>query len=350
PATAAAGRRGGRPGEMIETPHPPAGKTSRELEFYLSGNVQIRQRTLEGTRLLTTDEIYLDANRHVAIAAGATLSFQRKLVPQPIVVRADELRQLSETRFQVLKAEVFSSKLPSDPGLKILFTEATIDEVKVPRRALFGGVVLDRQGRPTTETEHPIKGTNARVELEGVPVFYTPYFVGDAEHPLGPVQGIHLGQNRIFGAQLGATFDVYQLFGARAYTDTRWRAYVDYLSRRGPGVGTEFDYASPVFFGLPARVSGVIKAYGMNDKATDILGGGRGDPSAYPQDNHPENRGRLLWRQNVLDLPEGFTLQTQLAWLSDRNFFEQYYKLEFDTDINQSTFVYVKQQQDVWAW
>src|SRR5262249_52334206 len=36
--------------------------------------------------------------------------------------------------------------------------------------------------------------------------------------------------------------------------------------------------------------------------------------------------------------------------LSDKNFLEQYFKPEFDQDINQETFVYVKQQQDQWAW
>src|SRR5262249_53714239 len=57
-----------------------------------------------------------------------------------------------------------------------------------------------------------------------------------------------------------------------------------------------------------------------------------------------------LWRQNVQDLPAGFTIQTQVSALSDKNFLEQYYKNEFDNDINQETFLYVKQQQRNWAW
>src|SRR5262249_13241219 len=35
---------------------------------------------------------------------------------------------------------------------------------------------------------------------------------------------------------------------------------------------------------------------------------------------------------------------------SDRNFFEQYFKNEFDQDINQETFIYLKQQQGNWAY
>jgi hypothetical protein len=67
-------------------------------------------------------------------------------------------------------------------------------------------------------------------------------------------------------------------------------------------------------------------------------------------DHHPEWRGRVLYRENVQDLPDGFTVQAQLSALSDKNFLEQYYKTEFDLDPNQETFIYVKQQQDNWGW
>src|SRR5207253_157454 len=139
--------------------------------FYLSSNVQVRQVSAEGARLLTADEIYLDVNRHVAIASRATLEMRRKGLDQPVVLRAEELRELSETKFQVHKAEVFSSKLPSDPGLKVVFTDATLEELRVPRRGVFGiGTVVDpRTGQPLTETERPITGTNARLELENIP-------------------------------------------------------------------------------------------------------------------------------------------------------------------------------------
>src|SRR5581483_9421519 len=67
-------------------------------------------------------------------------------------------------------------------------------------------------------------------------------------------------------------------------------------------------------------------------------------------DVHPQWRGRFLWRQTLSDLPYGFSLQTQVSALSDKNFLEQYFKIEFDHDINQETFAYLKQQQDNWAW
>src|SRR5207302_857304 len=98
-------------------------------------------------------------------------------------------------------------------------------------------------------------------------------------------------------------------------------------------------------FGVPARVAGLVKAYGMEDTGKDILGGGRGE-----NDNHPDSRGRFLYRENIQELPDGFSVQAELAAFSDHNFFEQYFKNEFDQDINEETFIYVKQQQGNWAY
>src|SRR5437868_3186766 len=50
------------------------------------------------------------------------------------------------------------------------------------------------------------------------------------------------------------------------------------------------------------------------------------------------------------DLPLGFTVRGQLAVLSDRNFLEQFYPNDFMNGPNQESFVYVKQQNNNWAW
>ena len=39
-----------------------------------------------------------------------------------------------------------------------------------------------------------------------------------------------------------------------------------------------------------------------------------------------------------------------MSLLSDHNFLEQYYQHEFDNGLNQETFLYVKQQNEHWAW
>src|SRR5260370_12787579 len=121
---------------------------------------------------------------------------------------------------------------------------------------------------------------------------------------------------------------------------------IDYLSRRGPALGTEFDNGGKDFLGLPSQgYDGIFKAWGIYDQATDNLGGLR------PVDFRPPGfRGRVLAREAGYDLPHGFPFQTQVAYVSDRNFLEAYYKPEWDTDVNENTYFYVKQQDDYWAW
>jgi hypothetical protein len=331
--------------DLAENLRGPEGQSGRDLEFYLAGNVELRSREGNQERILKADEMYYDASRNAAVALSATLQFSLPNVIEPVFVRSDELQQLGVGQYRVIRAEVFSSKLPSDPGLKVYVAQATIEDKAIPKRSLFGPVRDRVTGEPLTERQTLVHGENVFLKLEDVPVLYFPFVQGDARHPLGPVEGVNFGYNRIFGAQLGVSLDVWNLLGLQPLPDSRWRLNLDYLTNRGPGMGSDFDYAGKDPFGVPGHYTGMVRTYGIFDTGTDILGGGRGET-----DNHPEWRGRVLWRQNVFDLPYGFTVQSQLAALSDHNFLEQYYKTEFDTDLNQETFLYVKQQQDNWAW
>ena len=80
---------------------------------------------------------------------------------------------------------------------------------------------------------------------------------------------------------------------------------------------------------------GMIKLYGIHDEGVDILGGNRG-PEPVP----PDFRGRAGWRHQQ-EILEGLYFQGQVAYLSDKNFLEQYYKNEFDLGPNQETFAYL---------
>jgi hypothetical protein len=323
---------------------------NRDPEFYFSGNVAIRSTSISGSRTLRAAEVYLDPKRNVAIAMEADLEIKQNAspkmpTPQPIHLRAEELRQLSPTRFEGLKTDVFSSKLPSDPGLLIHFTQATLEEVRVPKKTFFGSPIVDRYGKPDFDIQRPVEGTGATVRLESFPIFYLPWFKTDASRPLGPVDSISVGENRIFGFEFGVTLDAYNLFQVQPIPDSRWKLHFDEMSSRGPALGSDFDLASKTFFEMPAKATTMIRSYGMYDTGTDNLGGNRGE-----DDNHPDYRGRLRILENVQELPLGFSLQGQLSYLSDHNFLEQYYKQEFDNDINQATFIYAKQQQNNWAW
>jgi hypothetical protein len=334
------------PQQLFSSMRSPQGKTSRDLEFYLAGNVEIRQQSGPEVRTLRAEEAYYDVGHNVAVALTADLEFKQPRLPDPVHLRADELLQLSPNKFEAVKAAISASRLPSDPGLTVNVTTATLEDKQVPKRSIFGRQVINRTtGQPEMVPQRLFHGDDVVVRVEDVPVLYFPFIQGDAHDPLGPLESINFGYNRIFGAQLSATINMYDLLGIDPLPGTRWRADVDYLTRRGPALGSEYDFAGKDLFGVPSVYNGIMKAYGIIDGASDILGGPRG-----PDQPHPEERGRYLARLNWFDLPEDFTFQTQLSLLSDKNFLEQYFKNEFDTDINQETFLYLKQQHGNWAW
>jgi hypothetical protein len=333
--------------QLVNDLQKPGGQPGNDLEFYLSGHVEIREQHEKEARIIRCDECYYDVNRNVAIALTARLEIKQPTVPDPIVVTAPELLETSATTYEVQRAEIFSSKLPSDPGLKIYVSDATIEDIQTPMVSLFGRPVINpKTGQQETLKETYIKAHNVFFELENIPFFYLPYLAGDARDPLGPIQNITFGYSGIFGFQEGLTLNVYQLLGILPIENTSWRLNIDYLSYRGPGLGTSFDYSGKEIFGVPAKYNGTVQAYGIYDRNFDNIGGNR-----FVNDFDPPNfRGRFRWQQGIYDMPEGFSVQSQVAALSDRNYLEQYYKFEFDNDVNQATFVYLKQQQNNWAW
>jgi hypothetical protein len=335
----------GSPQEFMNRARTPESQEAKEVEFYLTGNVEIRDQNGPEAHTIRADEVYYNVSRHTAVALRMDAEFRRKGVADPIHMRGEEMQQLGEGLFRGLRVQISSSRLPSDPGLDLFIADATLEQKDVPKRNIFGMQFYDRRtGEPEVEHQVLIDGHNVFVDLERFPIFWLPYVRGDANDPLGPLESAAFNYDRMFGFQFRTTWNMYNLLGIEPLPDTHWKLEADYLTERGPALGQFFEYQSRSFFGLPAQVMGDVRAYGIYDTGTDILGGFRnGEP-------HTDWRGRLLWKDNVQSLPYGFSLQSQVAWISDKNFLEEYYKLEFDNDPNQETFIYLKQQQTNWAW
>ncbi|HEX5268854.1 MAG TPA: hypothetical protein VFW33_00140, partial [Gemmataceae bacterium] len=323
----------------------PEGLTGREVEFYLSGNVEIRSRTGREERTLRADEVYYDVSRNVALALSADLEWRQPGIPDMIHFTADELQQTSQTTFRGLRGAFFSSKVPSDPGLKVAFSEATLEERKQIRRTIFGREVVNIQtDQPVVDTQKLVRADDIFLRVEDVPVFYLPFLQGDANDPLGPVRDISFGYDRVFGFQAKVTWDVFDLIGITRPLNTNWRLETDYLSARGPVLGTEFDTAGKNPFGMTGTYSAMVRLWAAYDTGQDILGGTRNDQP------HPDFRERFFVRARDDDMPNGFSVVGQLAYLSDQNVQEQYDKFGFETDPNYETYLYIKQQQSNWAW
>ncbi len=341
--------KGRDPQQLITDLQNSKGQSTNQLEFYLAGNVEIRETDGPNLRILRADEAYYDVNHNVAVALSATLQLKQTGMQDDIYLKADELLELAPKKYQVIRSEIFSSKLPSDPGLEVYFADAVVEDKTSPKFSIFGTPVLDRKtGQQINQTQTLVEAHDAFFELQKVPFFYLPYIAGDAREPFGPINSLNMGYNTVFGVQLGIGLNMYELLGIEPYENTHWRGDVDYLSRRGPVLDSEFDFAGKELFGIPAKYDGVVKGAAMNDRAYDILGGSREIlPGAFTP---VDFRGRFLYREDVHDLPYGFSLQTQVSALSDHNYLEQYYKQEFDRELNQTTFLYVKEQPEHENW
>ena len=337
----------GETGTSAERIASPEGVTGREMEFYLAGNVELRQHSGKEERTLRAEEMYYDVSRNIALALTADLEWRQPGVPDMIHFQADELQQLGPAQFRGVRGTFFSSKLPSDPGLKVLFAQATLEERRRFRRTVFGREIINLQtDQPVVEIEKQVDAQDVFLRIEDVPVFWLPYFHGDANDPLGPIRDISAGYNNIYGAELHVGWNIYDLLGIDRIPMTTWHMDTDYLSLRGPALGTEFDFAGKDPFGVPSHYSGLIKAWIINDTGNDILGGTRSDQP------HPDFRDRLQLTTQIQDLPYGFSGQLQVIHDSDQNVVEQYDKINFDQGLNRETFLYGKQQPagENYAW
>ncbi len=120
--------------------------------------------------------------------------------------------------------------------------------------------------------------------------------------------GSLVNDDDVFGSQVLADWDVYQLFNVKeppAGTDLTLST--DYLSKRGFGLGTTFEYERDSFLGHPGPVVGWFDAWGIRDTGTDDLGTNRRD--VIPD---TENRGRVYWRHRQ-NLPDGWQVTAKLG-------------------------------------
>ena len=329
-------------------------ETKTKAEFYLSGNVVIRFRSDETSQgvaeqVLRADEVYYEVERSRAIAVKADLQTNFPTGLDSIHMKAEEMWRLGVHEFRGLDTTIFSSKRPADPSLTIRSQQATIIEQNVVKTNIFGRPYRNaRTGEPDMGYERILTSEENTVRLLGIPISYFKDYKTEISEPLGPLTGIGLRSDRVYGPiQTYSSWDMFKLLGLRGQPGNTWQLHLDYLSLRGPGAGTDFVYRD--LFGSEFKNVGDFSVYGLfNDTGNDQLGGYRG-----PEPKHPAFRSRLIWSHNQDIYEEGTTYvraMGQFAYLSDKNFMEQFYKNRHDTDPNQETFAYVYGARDNFAW
>lgn len=316
---------------------------SQPLEIYMEGNVVFRQ----GERTIWADRIFYDVRNSQGLILNAEMLTPVPEIDGSLRIKSQVLRRLDENHFAGENALVTTSRF-GVPGYWFQANSVTYEHIQVPGVAPGSGAPLidPSTGEQLMEHKHWVTSNDNFLYLEGFPVFYWPTLATDASDPTFYIDRVRFANDNVFGTQIYTDWNAYELLGIRNPLEgTEWGASFDYLSDRGFGVGTNFEYDRNVLFGIESPYKGFADAWFMTkDRGFDDLGR---DRRAVPPDQ--EFRGRVLWQHRHY-LPNDFILTAEAGWISDRNFLQQYFENEWDDFKDQTTNVELKQLLDNQSW
>ena len=291
--------------------------------IYLAGDVIMT----EGQRTIRADQIYYNFEEKKTLALNAvmrTFDVNRGI---PIYVRAARLRQVAENRFAAENITLTTSEffLPqiSVSASKIIIADTTS---------------VDQQQGKLSDRSYDAQIEDVRFKMYDRTYFYWPSVRSSLLQPDVPLKSVHAGHDSTFGTSVETQWYLARLLGLQEPNGTESIMGIDYYDKRGLGSGVEIDYVREKYFG---RLLGYI----IDDHGEDRLG--RIDSRRNLEPPH-ELRGRFKFQHRQF-LPYNWQLTTEAGYTSDRNFLEQYYRHEFNTDKEQETIVHAKRLEDNWA-
>lgn len=315
------------------------------FQIYLQGNIVLRQ----GDTVARAAEAYFDRKEGHGLLRGAEV---RTFVP---TLRGDLRVRAENVRFQLL-----SDQLQSVGGsdIEIFANNAwvTASRFGKPTYRLQSGSLALRQrpaghqfdpatGQMMPVTEPWITSEKNQFLLGDFPVVATPYISAPAQDFSIPLKRVSLSADRIFGVQVLTRWDVGDLFGLQLAPGSEWTLDLDYLSERGPRIGTDWDYEfDHDLRGLRAHSYGDGFASFVYDDGLDILGLGRRE---LLLDNN--SRGAAVGRHRTI-LPFGYSVTSEVGAVSDYNYLEQYEELWWDTGKDVETLLELRRQLDNSSW
>jgi hypothetical protein len=320
----------------------------KPLEIYMEGNVVFRQ----GERTIYAQRMYYDVRRQTGMVLSAEVHTPVPKFEGLMTLRAEVLEQVGPDRFLGRNASVTSSRF-GIPGYEMRSSLMALDDAQHPRiDPATGAPVVDATGAPVVDHQKMVTSRNNVIYLEQVPLFYWPVMATDLDKPNYYIDSIKVTSDLVFGTRVLTDIDAYQVFGIRNRPQgTKWILSADYLSMRGPGGGTTFNYQRQTLFGVPAATSGFIDIWGIDDHGLDNLGLLRRAfiPEQTFSPTRQNFRGRILAQHRQL-LPDDYQLTGEIGYISDNNFLEQYYEREWDQLKDQSTDLELKKYVDNSSW
>ena len=310
------------------------------FQIYLEGDIVVRQ----GGNVLRAKQAFFDMREERAVLKDAEIRAKVPNSSAQVRVRAQTLRQLARDTFQADNAFITTSPF-FKPGVRLQASQVFIE----PRdeKANFPKFPKLFEDEPEQQDDGPTlwaTTTDNTFFVEDFPIFYLPQFSAPAEDPDIPLREIGYQSDRIFGQVIKTRWDIFKLTGSDRPVGTNWDLNLNYLSYRGFQFGTVASYKGTDRFGLMGPYSGSAYQSFIYDTGHDNLGKDRSN--LIPAQDW---RGGILFRDRQ-DFTPKFSLQSELSYLSDRNWLEQYREQEFDTGKDHETSLYLQQLEDNWSW
>ncbi len=291
---------------------------------YLEGGVTIG----DGEYNVRAPRAYYDLIRDKAVLLEAVVYAWDARRSVPLYLRADVIRQTSQTSFEAEKAVLTTSEF-GVPHFAIGAQRLTIE-----RRESRPGFFTSRRGDDTPEAFQYVDARGTTLQWSRLPFFYWPRLAGDTRR--GPLRRVQIGSTSDLGATVETEWDGFALLGRDAPDGVELIARADWNGEHGAALGAELTYDRPDQYGR-------VRAYGVPDEqGIDEIGGRR------DIDRNGDFRGlvNLAHRQELF---RGFELSAEANYVSDETFLEEYFSREATSVKAYETSLYLNRYADDWA-
>jgi hypothetical protein len=296
-------------------------KMERVSEIYIEGDVVV----VEGQQVIRAAEFYYDLRRDRGIATDVLYRTFEVSRGVPIYVRAATFKQTAVDTFEAEKVTLTTSEFAT-PQLSV-----NADHIRV--------IDLTRTPEPATPPEETPKGRfDARLEDVRFKYYDTTFFLWPSLHANGeapdvPIRSLRVGNDSTYGTSIETRWYLSRLMGLEEPEGTNSSLLADYFSKRGPAGGVDVDYERDSYFGR-------LLGYVVEDHGEDRLS--RTQQHVTVPD---ETRGRIKFQHRQF-LPDSWQLTAEVAYESDRNFLQEYYRNEFNAGKEQETLLHAKRIED----
>ena len=288
--------------------------------IYLSGDVVMA----EGARSIRSSEMFYDIKNRKALAVNAVLRTYDETRQIPVYVRAEKLQMVAQNVFRADDVTLTTSEFYV-PQISL----------NVARVVITDTMTVDEMTGQVTDHDFDAEMRDVRVKAGELTVLRWPGMRSNLERPDVPIKSLSIGNGGIWGTSVETEWYLSRVLGLKEPKDTDATLAVDYFDKRGPGAGVDIDYLRDSYFGR-------IQGYLIEDHGQDRLG--RIESRRNLQPPHDE-RGRFRLQHRQF-LQNDWQVTTELSYLSDRNYLEQFERSEFDQDKEQETLVHMKRSQD----